>query len=80
VTLAAQKILRDVLELPESDRLKIVLEILAGLDGPADPDWEAAWLAELDRRERSEPAEPTNDEEWAKARARILTSASRRGA
>jgi hypothetical protein len=39
-----------VLALPEGERLDIVAEILARLDGPADPDWEAAWLAELEAR------------------------------
>jgi hypothetical protein len=74
VTRAAQELRQDVLELPEGDRLDIVAEVLARLDGPADPDWEAAWLAELDRRDASEPAEPSADEEWPAVRARILKS------
>jgi hypothetical protein len=48
VTRAAQDLLRDVLELPEGDRLDIVAEVLARLDGPPDPAWESAWRAELD--------------------------------
>jgi hypothetical protein len=68
----AQDLLRDVLDLPERDRLDIVVEVLARLDGPVSPDWEAAWLAELDRREQTGSAEPTPDEEWPAVRARIL--------
>ena len=79
VTRAAQDLLRDVLALPEGDRLDIVAEVLARLDGPADPGWEAAWLAELDRRDANELHEPSPDEEWSVVRARVLTGASRRG-
>jgi hypothetical protein len=68
-----------VLELPEGDRLDIVAEVLARLDGPPDPAWEAAWLAELDRRDATELREPSPDEEWSTVRARILTGATRRG-
>jgi hypothetical protein len=69
VTRAAQDLLRDVLELPEGDRLDIVAEVLARLDGPADPAWEAAWLAELDRRDATELRKPSPDEEWSVVRA-----------
>ena len=79
MTRAAQELLQDVLELPEEDRLDIVAEVLAGLDGPPDADWETAWLAELDRREAAEAGEPAADEEWSKVRARIMAGASRRG-
>jgi hypothetical protein len=72
VTRAAQDLLRDVLELPEGDRLDIVAAVLARLDGPP------AWLAELDRRDATELREPSADEEWSVVRARILTGATRR--
>ena len=67
----AEDLLRDVLELPEPDRLDLVVEVLAQLDGPRDPDWDEAWLAELDRREASAPDEPTADEEWSVVRSRL---------
>jgi hypothetical protein len=62
----------------EGDRLDVVAEILAQLDGPADPGWEAAWLAELDRRNANELREPSPDEEWSVVRGHVLTGASRR--
>ena len=68
-----------MLELPEGERLDVVSEVLARLHGEPDPDWEAAWLAELDRRELADAAEPTSDEEWATVRARILNRSSGRG-
>ena len=72
----AEDLLRDVLELPEADRLDLIVEVLAQLDGPRDPDWDEAWLAELDRREESTPDQPTAEEEWSVVRAR-LRAASR---
>jgi hypothetical protein len=68
-----------MLELPERERLDVVVEVLARLEGAPDPDWEAAWLAALDRREQAESAEPTADEDWSAARARILSGSSSRG-
>jgi len=79
VTRAAQDLLRDVLELPEGDRLDIVAEVLARLDGPPDPGWEVAWLAELDRREANDGRQPSADEEWSLVRARVLSGATSRG-
>ena len=77
MTQPARKLLRDVLDLPEEDRVQIATEVLASLDGPPDADWDAAWAAELERRqqaaeERGEPAP-----EWAEVRARILARLAR---
>jgi putative addiction module component (TIGR02574 family) len=66
----ARKLLQDVLALPEDERLELASEILASVDGPPDADWEAAWLAELDRR--AEAAQGGGSSDWAEARARIL--------
>lgn len=73
MTEPARKLLRDVLGLPEEDRIRIATEVLASLDGPPDANWAQAWEAELERRrqaaaERGEPAP-----EWAEVRARILS-------
>jgi hypothetical protein len=65
---AAKKVVDQALALDEHDRLEIVSEILASVDGPVDPDWEEAWAEELRKREAS--SEPLSD--WAAARARIL--------
>jgi putative addiction module component (TIGR02574 family) len=72
MTSAAEKLLQDVLALPEAERLELASEIIASVDGPPDADWEQAWLAELDRRvdaarQRNEPGD-----EWHLVRARIL--------
>jgi putative addiction module component (TIGR02574 family) len=73
MTRAGERILRDVLGLPEEDRVRIVTELLASLDGPPDADWEAAWTAELARRERAATERGQPAPEWAEVRSRILS-------
>ena len=77
VTSAAQKILDEALALSEGDRVKIATELLASFDGRPDADWDDAWLAELERRERAAEARSTPAPEWAEVRARILARLGR---
>ncbi len=69
---AARKLLDDVLALPEDERLELASEIIASVDGPRDCDWEAAWLAELDRRVEAAKSRGENGADWSEARSRIL--------
>jgi putative addiction module component (TIGR02574 family) len=39
-----------VLELPLHERAELALSIIESLDGPPDPDVEAAWQREIERR------------------------------
>ncbi len=41
---------KDVLALSEVDRAQLARELVASLDGPADPDVSAAWDIEVCRR------------------------------
>ena len=66
---AARKLLGELLALPEAERAEIALELAASFDGAADDGWEAAWLAELDRR----AAAPAAMETWPDIRARLLS-------
>ena len=77
MTDAAKKLLEAASALPEDERLALASELIASVDGPADGDWESAWLAELDRRveaarEKGEPAA-----EWSDVRARLLSRLGR---
>lgn len=72
VTEPARQLLRDVLGLPEEDRVRIATEVLASLDGPPDADWDAAWVAELQRRQQAAADRGEPAPEWAEVRARIL--------
>ncbi|MGH7283651.1 MAG: addiction module protein [Polyangiaceae bacterium] len=69
---AARKLLQDVLTLSEDERLELASEIIASVDGPQDADWEATWLAELDRRTDAAKTRGESGSDWSDARARIL--------
>lgn len=69
---AARKILQDVLILPEDERIELASEIIASVDGPRDTDWDAAWLAELDRRTEAAKDRGESGADWTDVRARIL--------
>jgi hypothetical protein len=77
VTRAAQKLLQDILGLPEEDRVHIATAVLASLDGPPDADWDAVWLAELEARQRAAEARGERGAEWGEVRARILAGLGR---
>jgi putative addiction module component (TIGR02574 family) len=72
MTSSAQRLLQDVLALPEDERLEFASEIIASVDGPHDADWEEAWLAELDRRVEAAKSRGEVSASWIGARARIL--------
>jgi putative addiction module component (TIGR02574 family) len=72
VTKAANKVLTEALALTADERMKVAAELLASVDGPADPDWEPAWQAELDRRAAASDASDTPAAEWSEVRARVL--------
>lgn len=68
---ASRRILQDVLTLPENERLELASEIIASVDGPRDADWDATWLAELDRRTEAAKGHGETGSDWTDARARI---------
>jgi putative addiction module component (TIGR02574 family) len=55
---------------PEA-RAELAAELLASLDGPADPDAEAAWDAEIDRRIAAIEAGTIQLEPWSEVKRRI---------
>ena len=65
-------LLADALRLPAEDRLALASELIDSVEGAADAEWDAAWLAELDRRARS-VGDPKKLDDWATVRERILT-------
>ena len=46
----ASDLLERALQLPADERLALANELLDSVEGPEDPEWTAAWAAELDRR------------------------------
>ena len=78
MTKESAKILTEALTLTPDERMELAAELLASVDGPADPDWEQAWQVELDRRATAADASGTPAAEWSEVRARVLSKLASR--
>ena len=67
----AHDVLADALRLEPNSRAELAAELLASLDGPADPDAEAAWDAEIERRIAAIEAGTMGLEPWSDVKRRI---------
>jgi putative addiction module component (TIGR02574 family) len=74
---AAKKVLSAALKLPEPERVELVEELLAELDG-SDEEVDAAWAAEIDRRTREIDDGHVKPVSWATVRRRIVRQARER--
>jgi len=68
---AATDVLADALRLEPDARAEIAAELLASLDGPADPGAEAAWDDEIARPIEAIEAGATRLEPWSEVKRRI---------
>jgi putative addiction module component (TIGR02574 family) len=64
-------VLADALRLDDEARAELAAELLASLDGPADPDAERAWDAEIERRIAAIEAGTIALEPWEQVKRRI---------
>ena len=64
-------VLADALRLDDEPRATLAAELLGSLDGPADPDAESAWDAEIERRIAAIEAGTIQLESWEQVRQRI---------
>ena len=71
MTKAAEAVLADALRLDLNARAALAAELLASLDGPADPDAEAAWQVEIERRVAAIEAGTVRLESWQDVKGRI---------
>jgi putative addiction module component (TIGR02574 family) len=71
MTKAARAVLADALRLDLEARAELVAELLASLDGPADPDAEGAWAREVERRVAAIEAGSAKLEPWKDLKLRI---------
>ena len=71
MTNATESVLADALRLDVKARAELAAELLASLDGPADPDAAAAWDKEIQRRVNALEAGTEKPESWEKAKLRI---------
>jgi putative addiction module component (TIGR02574 family) len=67
----ATDVLADALRLEPDARAEVAAELAASLDGPADPDAEAAWDAEINRRIAAIEAGSIRLEPWSEVKRRI---------
>ena len=71
MTKPAEVVLADALRLGEDERAELAAEILASLDGPADPDADEAWADEIRRRIASIESGAAKLEPWDEVKRRI---------
>lgn len=67
----AQSVLAEALRLDVDARAELAVELLKSLDGPADPDAEAVWAAEIERRVEAIEAGTVELEPWEDVKRRI---------
>ena len=67
----AQSVLVEALRLDVAGRAELAAELLKSLDGPADPDAEVAWAAEIKRRVEAIEAGTVEFEPWETVKRRI---------
>ena len=71
MTKATETVLADALRLDLDARAELAVALLASLDGPADPDAEAAWKVEIERRVAAIEAGTARLEPWDDVKRRI---------
>ena len=71
MTKAAEALLADALRLSPEVRAELAAELLASLDGPADPEAETAWAAEIERRVDAIEGGSVALEPWDEVKRRI---------
>jgi len=71
MTKATEAVLAEALRLDLDARAEVAAELLASLDGPADPDAEAEWALEIERRVAAIEAGTAKLEPWADVKRRI---------
>lgn len=71
MTKGAEALLADALRLDLKTRADLATELLASLDGPADPNADAAWAEEIERRVAALEAGTEPLESWDEAKRRI---------
>ena len=71
MTKTVEAVLADALRLDLDARAELAAELLASLDGPADPDAEAAWEVEIERRVAAIEAGTMKSEPWEDVKRRI---------
>lgn len=75
----AKKLLEDALKLPPEARAAVASSLIQSLDKEVDPDAEAAWAVEIEKRLKEVDSGAVKPIPWAEARKRILASRNAQG-
>ena len=59
----------EAMALDPADRLRLASELIDSVDGPADAEWDEAWLTEIQARRQRGTVDAIP---WSEARARVL--------
>jgi hypothetical protein len=59
----------EAMALDPADRLRLAAELIDSVDGPADAEWDEAWLTEIQARRQRGTVDAVP---WSEARARVL--------
>lgn len=73
MTDVAKQLVDSAMVLTEEERLQVASELITSVDGPADADWDATWLAELERRCEAADSRGETADDWKAVRGRILS-------
>ena len=71
MSLTTERILEDVLALPDDQRAELAVRLLQSLDREVDPDAEEAWAVEIERRCAAVDTGEATLSEWHDVRRRI---------
>lgn len=71
VLMSTDELRTAALSLPTEDRASLARDLLKSLHGPEEPDVDAAWLAEVERRARELADGTVEPVDWEVARERI---------
>jgi putative addiction module component (TIGR02574 family) len=71
MTKAVEAALAEALKLGVEERAELAAELLASLNGPADPDAERAWEAEIKQRVAAIEAGTVKLEPWEQVKRRV---------
>lgn len=74
----AAELLRDAAELSESERLRVIEELLASFDKGRDRGVDAAWAAEVEERSQELKRGIVRQVPWTTVRCRARRSATRK--
>jgi putative addiction module component (TIGR02574 family) len=67
MTETGARLLKDALALPVEERARLAAELMASVDGAPDKDAEAAWAAEIERRESRAIRGKSKGRNWSDA-------------